>query len=62
MHLRPYGPGVKLRVELPGRATHLNAYRSGDVDPCTARRCFESRVDQHLHQVLPPATDKPFYE
>jgi len=43
-------------------AVHLNAYRSGDADPRTARRWFESRVDQHLYQVLPPTTRKVFYD
>jgi hypothetical protein len=43
------------------KASHLNAYRSG-ADPCTAQRWFESRVDQHLHQVLPPTTSKGFYD
>ncbi|MFE1884931.1 Imm50 family immunity protein [Streptomyces diastatochromogenes] len=44
------------------RAGHLNAYRSDDADPYTARRWFESRLDQHLHQVLPPTTAKVFYD
>ncbi|SOD87656.1 Imm50 family immunity protein [Streptomyces sp. Ag109_G2-15] len=44
------------------KADHLNAYRSNDADLDTARRWFESRVDQHLHQVLPPTTAKTFYE
>ncbi|MET8630863.1 Imm50 family immunity protein [Kitasatospora sp. NPDC004669] len=42
---------------------HLNAYRSGDADPYTARRWFESPLDQRLHQgALPPTTAKVFYE
>ncbi|MGW7447299.1 Imm50 family immunity protein [Kitasatospora sp. NPDC054795] len=41
----------------------LNAYRSGEADPCTARRWFESPLDQRLHHsVLPPTTAKVFYE
>lgn len=44
------------------KAGHLNAYRSIDADPDTAQRWFESRVDQRLHQVLPPTTAKTFYE
>ncbi|HEY3479763.1 MAG TPA: Imm50 family immunity protein [Streptomyces sp.] len=41
---------------------HLNAYRSGDGDPYTAQRWFESPLDQRLHRVLPPTTAKVFYE
>jgi hypothetical protein len=44
------------------KASHLNAYRSIEADPDTAQRWFESRVDQHLYQVLPPTTAKAFYE
>ncbi|MER7672452.1 Imm50 family immunity protein [Kitasatospora sp. NPDC096128] len=47
------------------KAGHLNAYRSsGAADPYTARRWFESRLDQRLNpdQVLPPTTAKAFYE
>ncbi|MFJ6716393.1 Imm50 family immunity protein [Streptomyces sp. NPDC091265] len=44
------------------KAGHLNAYRSIDADPDIAQRWFESRVDQHLHRVLPPTTAKAFYE
>jgi hypothetical protein len=41
----------------------LNAYRSGDQDPRTARRWFESPLDQRLHrEALPPTTAKVFYE
>ncbi|MFD4655794.1 Imm50 family immunity protein [Kitasatospora sp. NPDC058444] len=41
----------------------LNAYRSGDADPYTARRWFASSLDQRLHQgMLPPTTAKVFYE
>ncbi|WP_030238846.1 Imm50 family immunity protein [Streptomyces sp. NRRL S-350] len=40
----------------------LNAYRSDDADPYTARRWFESPVDRRRHQVLPPTTAKAFYE
>ncbi|WP_042423814.1 Imm50 family immunity protein [Streptacidiphilus anmyonensis] len=44
------------------RVGHLNAYRSNEA-PYTARRWFESRLDQHRHQgVLPPTTAKAFYE
>ncbi|MFG2952069.1 Imm50 family immunity protein [Streptomyces adustus] len=42
---------------------HLNAYRSGGGDPYTARRWFESSLDQRQHQgMLPPTTAKVFYE
>ncbi|MFE5597458.1 Imm50 family immunity protein [Streptomyces sp. NPDC056549] len=41
---------------------HLNAYRSGDSEPYTALRWFESPLDRRLYQVLPPTTAKVFYE
>ncbi|BFV60990.1 hypothetical protein KCMC57_up60940 [Kitasatospora sp. CMC57] len=42
---------------------HLNAYRSGEANPYTARRWFESPLDQRLHpEVLPPTTARVFYE
>lgn len=42
---------------------HLNGYRSGEANPYTARRWFESPLDQRLHvEALPPATAKAFYE
>ncbi|MFD9354667.1 Imm50 family immunity protein [Streptomyces sp. NPDC060031] len=44
------------------KTSRLNAYRSGDADPYTAERWFVSRVDQHLHQVLPPTTRRGFYD
>ncbi|MFE2283717.1 Imm50 family immunity protein [Streptomyces sp. NPDC059443] len=44
------------------KAGRLNAYRSIDADPDTAQRWFESRIDRHLHHVLPPTTAKAFYE
>ncbi|MFJ9817743.1 Imm50 family immunity protein [Streptomyces sp. NPDC101151] len=58
------GPGFSLDFTAHAalKAGHLNAYRSGDADLYAARRWFAGRVDQHLHQVLPPTTAKVFYE
>ncbi|MFI6448865.1 Imm50 family immunity protein [Kitasatospora sp. NPDC050543] len=58
------GPGFSLAFTAYAalKASHLNAYRSGDADPYTAQRWFESRVDRHLHRVLPPTTRKAFYD
>ncbi|MFI2206760.1 Imm50 family immunity protein [Streptomyces sp. NPDC020192] len=58
------GPGFSLdfTAHTALKASHLNAYRSGHTDPYAARRWFASRLDQHLHQVLPPTTTKVFYE
>lgn len=58
------GPGFSLEFTAHAalKAGHLNAYRSRDADPYIAQRWFESRLDQHLHQVLPPTTTKVFYE
>ncbi|MER5641474.1 Imm50 family immunity protein [Kitasatospora sp. NPDC002227] len=45
------------------RAGRLNAYRSGDGDPYTARRWFDSPLDRRRHGgQLPPTTAKVFYE
>ncbi|KKD02302.1 Imm50 family immunity protein [Streptomyces sp. WM6386] len=58
------GPGFSLGFTAHAalKVGHLNAYRSGDQDPYTARRWFAGRVDQHLHQVMPPTTARAFYE
>lgn len=58
------GPGFSLDFTAHAalKAGRLNAYRSGDADPYAAPRWFASRLDQHLHQVLPPTTTKVFYE
>ncbi|MBD0690795.1 Imm50 family immunity protein [Streptomyces sp. CBMA123] len=60
------GPGLSLDFTAHAalKVGHLNAYCSGGADPSTARRWFESRLDQHLNpeRVLPPTTAKAFYE
>lgn len=58
------GPGLSMDFTAHAVTVgHLNAYRSGDADPYTARRWFDSPLDQRLHQgVLPPTTAKVFYE
>ncbi|GAA3006017.1 hypothetical protein GCM10020229_17310 [Kitasatospora albolonga] len=43
----------------PGR---LNAYRSEDGDPYTARRWFDGPLERRRYAVLPPTTAKVFYE
>ncbi len=56
-------PGFSLEFSAHAlKVGHLNAYRSGGTDPYTARRWFESRLDQHVHrEVLPPTTSAVFY-
>ncbi|WP_308310649.1 Imm50 family immunity protein [Streptomyces sp. GbtcB6] len=57
------GPGFSLDFTAHAvKVGRLNAYRSGDADPYTARRWFESPLDQRLHRVLPPTTARVFYE
>ncbi|MER7341304.1 Imm50 family immunity protein [Streptomyces sp. NPDC000075] len=58
------GPEFSLDFTTHGlKVGRLNAYRSNDEDPYSARRWFVSPLDQRRHQgVLPPTTAKVFYE
>ncbi|MET7286958.1 Imm50 family immunity protein [Streptomyces sp. NPDC005573] len=57
------GPGFSMGFTAHAlKMGRLNAYRSGDSEPYTALRWFESPLDRRLHQVLPPTTAKVFYE